>query len=180
MDKITYRISKYDPEYKDDDGKFLHREWTSISDIIEGKNSDSFETYYKTESAYADTVRLIMQQQDLDTLILDGMEYLPPTKQEFNDHLFKGYYKHIVPTFVAELEDLKDGYKLKGEQLEMMIRLILREVLWAELLAPDLKISFGYDYYMYVTCPPLPEEVIRHIHELGLFVEIDEENEEEV
>lgn len=178
MDKVTYRISKYDPEYSDEDGNILHSQWTSISDIIEDRSPESFEAYYLTETAYKDAIFLIMQQLGIDTLTTDHIEYLPPTKQEFNEHLFKGYYKHILPTFVAELEDMKNGQKLRGEELEMLIRLILREVLYAELVSDKLRISFGYDYYMYATCPPLPEQIIRKISQIGLFVEIDMEEDE--
>ena len=52
-----------------------------------------------------------------------------------------------------------------------MIRLILRETVWMNLLNSEFKITFGYDYYMYVECSELTSMTIKQIERMGLFVE---------
>ncbi len=40
-----------------------------------------------------------------------------------------------------------------------------------EMVAEDLKVRFGYDYYMYAVCPPLDEHTITRIEINELFIE---------
>jgi hypothetical protein len=68
---------------------------------------------------------------------------------------------------------LKDGETLNLTEVQKMIRLILRETIWMYLTSSDLKISFGYDYYMYVECSELSKTTLGEIEKMGLFVEPD-------
>ena len=52
-----------------------------------------------------------------------------------------------------------------------MTRLVLRETVWMNLLESEFKITFGYDYYMYVECSELKNSTINQIEKMGLFVE---------
>ena len=48
---IKYRISKYNPKFRDDDGVYLKNEWTSMSDI--GKTFDG-KVFVKQEYEYVE------------------------------------------------------------------------------------------------------------------------------
>ena len=65
------------------------------------------------------------------------------------------------------------GLLLTAPQVSAAARLILREALWGQLASKDgrLTIEFGYDYYLYLTLPPMPPEAIQRIEAMGLHVE---------
>jgi hypothetical protein len=171
---MNYRITKFDPKKRNKEGHFLdNSEWTAISDIgkPEYKNV-SYEEYETTENAYAESVRLILDEKNIQNLKIDSLE-LYNSYEDFENYKKDGRLQNIEIDFNNEIANLKDGETLNLTEVQKMIRLILRETIWMYLTSSDLKISFGYDYYMYVECSELSKTTLGEIEKMGLFVEPD-------
>lgn len=169
---MTYRITKFDPKKRNEKGHFLdNSEWTAISDIgkPEYRNVD-FEEYEKTEMAYAKSIKLILDEKNITSLKVDSLK-VHDTSEDFENHRKNGRLKNIDVDFNHEIEILKNGTTLNLTQIQKMIRLILRETVWMYLVESEFKITFGYDYYMYVECSELKNSTINRIEKMGLFVE---------
>ena len=169
---MNYRITKFDPKKRNKEGHFLdNSEWTAISDIgkPEYKNV-SYEEYETTENAYAESVRLILDEKNIQNLKIDSLE-LYNSYEDFENYKKDGRLQNIEIDFNNEIANLKDGATLNLTEVQKMIRLILRETIWMYLTSSDLKISFGYDYYMYVECFELSKTTLGEIEKMGLFVD---------
>lgn len=165
----TIRITKYNPKFRDKDGKYTKDEWTSISDI--GTYFDrlelKYEDYLIVEDAYVDTVLLIMEFLKCDKVRITHL-YKYETKDDFykydSNSLYTTYDSIFINMIIADRKVISD-----------LIRLRLREHI-AEL---DIKledsindeITFGFDYYMYLTTDKNIESLLPKILRLGLFID---------
>lgn len=170
--KMDYRITKFDPKKRNAEGHFLDdSEWTSISDI--GKaicNNLSYEEYERIESAYVAAVILILDEKAIPNLRIVGLESYNTIKG-FDEFKKDGRLRNIDVAFNSEIAPLENGTILSRVEIQKMTRLILRETIWMYLCNADFKITFGYDYYMYVDCAELADSTIKRIEGMGLFVE---------
>ena len=168
----SYRITKYNPVGRNEQGNYLdNSEWTAIGDIGKAEyNYITYEQYEKVESAYVTGVKAIMKDNNLDFLTVDSLE-LRDKKQDFNNHAVTGRLKNINVDYDKDIKSLKNGLRLNLEQIDKIIRLILRETIWLLLVNDNFEVRFGYDYYMYVKCKHLEISTIRKIEKNGLFVE---------
>lgn len=151
---FSYRITKYNPNLRDNKGIYTDtEEWTSFSDIgktIHGKLF-TLESYLEVENKYIDTVIYFMEKMDIETLTIKDLEIYTESK---------------LP------EGIKDNVLVDKNLIRNIITLILREDIWAKLECnKELQIHFGYDYYMYIISSEKNLEVIKKIRELGLYVE---------
>jgi len=172
FEKMIYRITKFDPKKRNEEGHFLdNSEWTAISDIgkSEYRNVD-YEEYEQTERAYAESIKLILDEKNISSLKIDSLE-LHHSFDDFENYKKDGRLKNIDVDFNNEIDILENGTILNLTQIQKMIRLILRETIWMNLLESEFKITFGYDYYMYVECSKLKNSTINRIETMGLFVE---------
>jgi hypothetical protein len=163
-----WRISKYDPAFRDERYRYTRDEWTSVSDI--GRSFDGvtldLQTYLTTEAAYVASVREFMVDARLTTLRVASLE--PPRFTEvLRDHRFPD---------AADLEqlagDLRDGMEVSGGRLDQVLRLKLREVLWCRLEEADrFVVETGHEYYLHLGTTAPSQRAVSRTHELGLFVE---------
>ncbi|MCB0463443.1 MAG: hypothetical protein R2816_12165 [Flavobacteriaceae bacterium] len=169
---MIYRITKYDPEKRNKEGVFLdNSEWTSINDIEKSKyNNVSYQDYEKIETAYVESIKLILDEKNITSLKIDSLEIFN-SFEDFENFKKEGLLKNINVDFNSEIEILKNGVILNYKEILKIIRLILRETVWMNLLGSELKVIFGYDYYMYVECSELTKSTIDKIEKKGLFVE---------
>jgi hypothetical protein len=170
---MNYRITKYDPKKRNNQGHYLdNSEWTSISDIgkPEYKNI-SYLDYEKTESAYIKSIQIILHEFKIQNLEINNLELHNDVKdfQEFKEN---GRLRNIEINFKNEIKNLKNGTFLNVDEISKISQLILRETIWMNLSNSDLKITFGYDYYMYFECTTLSQSTITQIENLGLYVEL--------
>ncbi len=148
--RYQYRVTKFDPKNRNDQGHYLADEWTSISDIGKSFRGRTFskENYEQVESSYLFAIETFLAKSDIATLCIKSLEQR------------------------AEQFNFKLGAALGiGEILEIS-RLALREKLWCRLANPgQAYIHFGRDYYMNVGVPRLCTEAILAVELKGLFVE---------
>jgi hypothetical protein len=168
----SYRITKYNPDKRNDQGHYLDdSEWTAISDIENPKyNNITYEEYEMVESAYVSSILLILQDKNFDHLVVETF-LRHDKKSDFKKHFATGRIRNINLDFDTEVKILKKGLKLNLDQVDKIVRLILRETVDLTLANTNFEIRFGYDYYMYVETNGIMPSTIEKIEELGLFVE---------
>ena len=142
-----YRISKYDPVYRIN-GIYQRREWTSIADV-----GSSF-----------------------DGKILNMGDYLAVEQSYIRLLAFLAEKSKAFPLRISNLEGGQEGIWKEGQMIEpglfsMIAADCLRENCWCRLLSDDFFIHFGYDYYVYVGCDLMHDEIKNIASRFGLFVE---------
>lgn len=167
---MLYRITKYNPAKRNEQGHYIDpSEWTSVSDIGKPEYHDlSYTEYEKTESAYVNAIKRIMQDNHINCLQVTALE-LWENRQQIQQHATTIGLKNIIAT---ELKNLHNGTIICGETIGTIIRLILRETIWMALVHEGFELSFGYDYYMYVKTEHILPTTLQEINASGLFVEI--------
>ena len=156
-----YRLSKYNPAYRDADGSYTKEEWTSISDI--GKTFEGvtlqLEDYMHVEDAYIASFQLIMDECHVSSLQVTYLE-----KRGYPLSHVDERFIHPEDLYPCKMRDfykkVKVGTVLTGWRIEYMIRLMLRENVYAHLVYKDtlhpnkaFKVFVGYDYLASVHTP---------------------------
>ncbi len=163
-----WRVTKYNPMFRDESGAFKKDEWTSISDIGRTFNGVvlTLNKYLKVEDLYVKTISEFMDSLKISTLSVINIE--KPEKPKLNPH-FKSIY---TPEMIKLFDFTKEGTKLEIGELMMISRLALRENLCCKLWGKyKMFVHFGYDYYMYIGSSSQNQSVIQKIKDSGLFIE---------
>jgi hypothetical protein len=163
-----WRISKYDPAFRDRNGVYERDEWTSVTDI--GRAFDDMtldlQTYLATEAAYVASVREFMVDANVTTLRVDWLE--PPSLIE----VLRNYDFPDAPELERLAGDLHDGKEVSGVEIDRVCRLNLRDVLWCRLEDADrFVVETGHEYYLHLGTTAPSQRAVSRTHELGLFVE---------
>jgi len=158
-----WRITKYDPAYRNAAGAYLKDEWTSVSDIGRSFDGESLtvEEYRSVEDAYVSTALSFLSEANLNCLNVTSLETNNVAKADAS--LVEGLLNAAVVT---------EGMIVCDGTLDDVCRLVLREVLWCRLESPaGFHIHFGWDYYMYVGSPCASEKSLAYGKQHGLFLE---------
>lgn len=148
--KHQFRITKYNPQFRNESGAYQLDEWTEYSDLGRVFNGVKFsiEEYEKVESAYIQSVILILEELLIDSVKIESLEN-----------------RNKIPT-------ITNGQIVNLNDLPHTMKLVLRENCWFRLRHPRRAfIHFGYDYYMYIGVSRMPYKSLTAIAHLGLYVE---------
>ena len=147
---FRFRITKYDPQYRDASGAYTRDDWTSHSQVGRmhaGKVLSPAE-YQEVETAYIDAAVGFLREAGVRELVVRGFENSGNSQTA-----------------------LREGAVLSLEQAAQTVRAMLREELWCRLEAQLAYVHIGWDFYMYigvsVECPAAQAAAKRR----GLFVE---------
>jgi hypothetical protein len=165
---FNWRITKYNPIYRDELGKYKKDEWTSFCEIgkIFNGNMLTSDEYVVVEDTYVGAILAFMDDLGIKSLKVKGLE--KKNKKFMPDKAHKLYSEELVNLYIS----LQDNDVLNVREIECLSRLVLRENLWCKLEKDDIMfVHFGYDYYMYIGIHEICEEAINNIKESGLFVE---------
>ncbi len=145
-----YRVTKYDPAYRDELGCFTGDDWTSFCDIgsVHCGSVLSLAEYKSVEDAYVESALDFMGEAGIQSLSARGVEN----------------YGNL-PFAPAE------GAELEGAAIASVVRSILRDEFWCRLDGDASFVHFGYDYYMYVGVVSPCDGAIAGARNRGLFVE---------
>jgi len=114
-----YRITKFNPEKRDNNGHYLDRsEWTSISDIGDPEyKSISYEEYEKFETAYVNAIQFILKEKNMNLLYADsiGFRFSKEDFQQFNE---TGCLRNIAVDFDSEIKTLREGSEFDLNSLD--------------------------------------------------------------
>ncbi|WP_341278980.1 hypothetical protein [Paenibacillus sp. FSL H8-0537] len=171
---INYRISKYDPKLRDRAGRYMPEDWIAISDIGKAFNGEILtnERYTSVEDSYVNAVLMIMDYTQIPYLTVNNI------RKNFNDNVFEHtanrFSKHYSSKDIKDVYyNLKNGKKYTAQQIESIIRLLLREDVGMEVFYEnELKVFIGYDFLMGVHTLKSIESIIPSIENMGLFVEV--------
>lgn len=157
---FSYRVTKYNPKYRNDEGHYLKDEWFLYSQIGEKFEEGvlTLEQYLKVENAYVEAIILFMECLGIDTLYVTALEknVKPRRNKLFSLEFFN---------------NLKVGDALNKEVIKLVARMVLRDHIWCKLEAQDMYVHFGWDYYMFIGSAKVCTNAIRSIEKSGLFVE---------
>jgi len=169
-----YRITKYNPLFRDDNGRYLIEDWTAISDIGKRYNGNILTAshYMKVEDKYINAVRLIMDFFNIASLEVKNINRSYSSPTNFSESI-KRYGSLYSEDMVKLFERINDNDILEGEHINLLLRLMLREDIGADIsLSRKLKIFVGYDFLMSVHTFKSIESILTDINEFGLFVEV--------
>lgn len=107
---------------KYDPKKTLYNEWTNFADV--GRQVD-IQTYKRYENAYIQSIIVICNFLNIKSLNIKELEC-----QEIPNAWF-------------------EKQTILVQNISLLVKEALREVLWCKLTSKDLEIHFGYDFYMY-------------------------------
>jgi hypothetical protein len=156
-----YRVTRYDPALRREDGSFSRATWTSISDVgrvFEGHEL-SLQEYLEAEQGYVLALRAFLGVVGLSCLRVQDLKV---------NRVSSAVPGQLVEEMQVQLRSLINGAIVCDEDLDSLVRLALREALWCRLAGDQgFYVHFGHDYYMYIggpiaAVPPVPE---------GIFVE---------
>ena len=178
---ISWRITKYNPAYRDENHKYMNCEWTSISD--RGKSFDgkklSASDYIAVENSYIEAVLIFMNRLEITSLTVKKLE---KTDNSFKLQKPSNLYSAEMIKFYNSIEN---NIVIGKREIQYLCRLVLREHLWCKLEEnKTMFVHFGYDYYMYIGSNKRFKGIINTIANTGLFIEefespYDEEREDE-
>lgn len=168
-----YRISKYSPEYRNEKGEYLKKDWTSYADI--GKEFDeeqlTTEKYLSVEKNYSNIVKAIFVDNNIESVMVDELEC----------NFTIGEIQQLLETKGISLSDrdihiitsLKDGYTISRSNLKEVVSLILKDCFWCKLISTNQRfvIEFGYDLYIYITCDRVTNQIIEQAEDIGIYIE---------
>jgi hypothetical protein len=150
---LQYRITKYDPKYRDDRGAYMRDEWTAVSDI--GKTFNGVEltpaAYFEIEDAYVKSAVAFLSESDVTSLFIDSLEN------------YRDYYNSGL--------NLANGRECSLLNVAEIVRLNLRSNIWCRLVCDGSFLHVGQDYYMYIGVPKKCPRAIELATEACLFVE---------
>jgi len=167
-----YRITKYNPSFRDDNGAYLKDDWTAISDIgrtfDEGKLTP--DEYKKNEDAYIKAIQLIMDYLSVPYLIITGVDIPEP------DKIFQKRIKKFREFYTDEMleyySNAKNKDKLNKGKVDFHCRLMLREDIHSDVHYPrKMKVFIAYDYLMGIHTSKSLKPIFPLLKETGLYIE---------
>ncbi len=168
-----YRISKYNPKYRNKKGEFLLDTWTSYSDIGKKYNGNilTLNEYLSVENKYINIILFILKQKKINKVKIEELEINFSISEL--ERLLKDEGLSLIKKEKLIFNSISNGNVYNMEVLPYIIRLILRDCLWCKLIDLNLKcyIEFGYDLYVYINCDHIGKILIEYVNKLEMYVE---------
>lgn len=168
-----YRISKYDPSFRDERGYFTGEDWTSFSDIGKEYHGTVLTDlqYTAVEAKYIDAVTTVLRQNQIHTMIVGKLEKRssPAALKEMLDRC----HLPFPPSDAAFVSRIKDGARLDMTEIEKTVKLVLRDCFWCELSSESgaVRVEFGYDFYVYLQGVNIDADTIASFRSEGIYIE---------
>jgi hypothetical protein len=144
----------------------MKNEWISFSQVgesIEGEEL-TLESYLIVEERYVEAAIAFFSFHKCQSVIVRNLE-------KYN---WSGYNLADKDELFLCYTEVVEGALIPVEQVRVFVRLVLRELLWAEFFSEqseDVALRFGYDFYMYFNAKRNMDTLFKKIKELGLFVD---------
>jgi hypothetical protein len=165
---FCWRVTKYDPRFRDEAGCYLRDEWIGAAQIgtefADGVLTR--EEYLRVESLYVAALSRMWNTCGSPALQIQGLEVgapfgLPPKDDSLDDVGFDDWRP-------------VNGDYVPAARVDAMARWCLRDFGWCQLVADRFYVHFGYDYYMYLGGEEFADDARQQIAADGLFVEMCE------
>ncbi|MGC8230886.1 hypothetical protein ACP2W0_18010 [Pseudobacillus badius] len=153
---FSWRITKYNPENRDEGGSYLDdKEWTCFSEV---GTKVSEEEYVRTEMDYINAITSFMEEMGLNKVYLNDLEI-------WSDEV-------VSQSSASFLQKMWTGKAVTLQEIRELAKLTLRNVIWCKLsYKKEFFVHFGYDYYMYIGAMKDCPSARKKIQATGLYVE---------
>lgn len=159
---MNYRITKYNPENRDEQGRFLVNDWTSYGDIVIPYDFQSYSEYIKVEKKYLNYLSTILENNNIQKLKVRDLELKD----------YEGIGSRLADCNLSLLEKTKKNVSYSRQNVIEIAQLTLREIIWCRLEYKSIYVHFGYDFYMYVGGIVIDENLISKAKSEDLYIEI--------
>lgn len=162
--KYQWRITKYNPAFRDQDGAYMKDEWISSSDIGQTFNGKelTLNEYLEVEKAYVHAVMEFLKESKLTSLRVIQLqihhEFIPDKSSLLYEEAF---HLPIVEDAVIHEKDIPTVCKM-----------VLRDYIHCHFVSMgQFFVHFGWDYYMYIGSNQPCNNAIKFAQNNKLFVE---------
>lgn len=158
-----WRITKYNPAYRNAEGHYLRDEWTSASEIGKSFHGEilTLEDYLQVENAYVDTVMKFLEVYQIENVRLIHLETYGLSDVDKSSPLYDAAFDTI---------SLAEDMLVTIAQIPIVCKMTLREYIYCQLITEDFFVQFGYDYYLFIGANSIRQEAIQFARQ-HLFVE---------
>ena len=171
---MKYRISKYDPQYRDSNDVYTKEEWTDFSDI--GKVFENKEFLYSeyrmVELKLILVIVNILIEKNINLLVIDSVERRAKFRVTILHVLKKASLKEKV---YFNLMKYKKGHIISIAEMFLFCQLILRNCIWCSFKGisqlDTVVIECGWDYYVHIDCDTISNETIEYANRMGIYIE---------
>jgi hypothetical protein len=165
----TYRVSKYNPKYRDSEGNYTKHEWWSYVEIGEMFDNKLFtiENYLLLENSYISTIKDLAKYLYIKSLLISEMT---KTEMLIPENFLKLYEDNLISYY----NSLYENQEIPYSDLNKLLKLLLRQDITGHLEDKHSKLSidFGYDYYMFIKTDKKNKTKLNEIcNQNGLFME---------
>lgn len=188
----SWKISKYLPTMFDENGGLLKEVWTEFQDIGNEFEGIPFtaDEYFSTEDLYVDMLLTFVKALKVNELQVTDLEHrLYPQKETYDwdknfaenmkkscEEIFlncSSQYPHYYTDNINNLfYNIREGQYLNFEQIESVLRLVLRNHFWCKLVyIPRLTIDYLGKYYIVISSDLDCAAITKQIEKMGLVVE---------
>lgn len=168
-----YRLSKYNPIYRDYTGAYKKDEWTAYSDIGNIYDGERFTTeqYLAIEAKYCNAIITILKQQKIKYFQIQDLE-MPFTLKEI-EKVFLEKGLEITESQKRIVKTIQERQIISSKQIREYLTMLLRECFWCVLadIEGGIYIDVGYDYYIHLTCESIDAQMISNLQKQGIYVE---------
>lgn len=165
---IEYRITKYNPDFRNKGGYYTdsYSDWTSSSEIGKVFNDKelTFLEYLEVENKYVEAIKQILSEFEIKKLRVINLS-------NHSYKLSKNELDVSSKILYEKFENIREDEVVELELIEVLIKANLREFVYCKLFHEKITIKFGYDYYMYVISSKELKNSANTISDFGLFVE---------
>jgi len=168
-----YRITKYNPSFRDDNGAYLKDDWISISEIGETFDAGelTLDEYKKTEDGYIKAIQLIMDYLSVPYLIITNVDIPDPSDEIFQKRI-KKFRQFYTDEMLEYYSIAKNNDKVNKEKVDFHCRFMLREDIYSNVHYPrKMKVFIAYDYLMGIHTSKSLEPIFPLLKETGLYIE---------
>ena len=166
-----YRVTKYDPAYRDAEGRYIHQEeWTHAGQIGEdcGGKVLTLDEYVATETSYVSAVVRFFESSNLPHLRVTNF---CRSESEADLTEFAEQFPLLDHPAYDELSFTEDQI-VKSEEIALLAKHCMRGTVDCRLeFDGHFFAHFDWDYYLYIGCSENCREAIEYTESLGLFVE---------
>ncbi|MEO8405690.1 MAG: hypothetical protein ABI480_13875 [Chitinophagaceae bacterium] len=159
-------VTKYNPLFRNNEGHYTKDEWIGYFQLGENVNGETltFQEYLKVERKYILAAKLFFKLHGCENFIVKNLERKGTASYQQNDR----------SELVRLYDFINDGTTISVDDIDNVIKLILRELIWCELFCLHnelIAVRFGYDMYMYFNSDKEWDGITAEINRIGLFID---------
>lgn len=163
--KYQWRITKYNPIFRNENGHYLQDEWICPSEIGKVLNGDLFtlENYLLIENAYIETIIEFLNEKKHYSLRVIGASNTSISNEAKTSMLYENEFGEI---------NIKEDMLVNINEIRIICKMRLRNFVGFQLISKNnFFVHFGWDYYMYIGSSQKSVTAIDFASKNGLFVE---------